>query len=152
MVRVRAHRLDDRQLVLERERLLSQEATFLARQPAVDREVRHLLLGRAPVVQYVGQGPYQQAQAGSPKQASAGTSPPASAQGAGDSHSVVLMSVGASKIKVIKALRSVTGMSLAATKKLVDSAPKVIKQSVSMAEAMRVRNALTASGAKVEIT
>lgn len=140
------------QFVGVRERLLSQEATFLARQPAVDREVRHLLLGRAPVVQYVGQGPYQQAQAGSPKQASAGSSPPASAKGAADSHSVVLMGVGASKIKVIKALRSVTGLSLAATKKLVDSAPKVIKQSVSLAEAMRVRNALMASGAKVEIT
>ena len=131
-----------------RDQLDARRAGFVERQPTVDREVRQLLLGQAPVVKHVAQGPYRP-----PTQQTPPPSQPAvTVADAGSGHSVVLMVAGHSKIQVIKALRSVTGLGLAEAKKLVDGAPKVISQSVSMAEAIRIRDALVAQGAMVQVT
>lgn len=63
----------------------------------------------------------------------------------------VLSSVGANKIPVIKAVRELTGLGLAEAKALVDSAPKPIKEKVSKEEAEKIKAALEAEGAKVDI-
>jgi large subunit ribosomal protein L7/L12 len=48
---------------------------------------------------------------------------------------VVLASIGANKIQVIKAVREATGLGLKEAKELVDSAPSIIKEAVPKAEA-----------------
>ena len=48
---------------------------------------------------------------------------------------VELTEVGGAKVKVIKAVREVTGLGLKEAKELVDGAPKVIKEGASKAEA-----------------
>ena len=44
---------------------------------------------------------------------------------------IELTEVGAEKIKVIKAVREITGLGLAEAKAMVDGAPKVIKEAAS---------------------
>ena len=48
---------------------------------------------------------------------------------------VVLKEVGAEKIKVIKAVREITGLGLAEAKAIVDGAPKTLKEAVPKEEA-----------------
>ena len=50
-----------------------------------------------------------------------------------DEFDVELVSAGASKVKVIKAVREITGLGLKEAKELVDNAPKVVKEAVSKA-------------------
>lgn len=57
----------------------------------------------------------------------------------------------ASKIKVIKAVRELTGLGLKEAKELVDNAPKPIKENVSKDEADSIKAKLEEAGAKVEI-
>ena len=64
---------------------------------------------------------------------------------------VVLASAGAEKIKVIKAVREITGLGLAEAKALVDGAPKTLKEAVSKDEAEEIKNKLTEVGATVEV-
>ena len=64
---------------------------------------------------------------------------------------VVLANAGAEKIKVIKAVREITGLGLAEAKALVDGAPKTIKEAVSKDEAEEIKNKLTEVGATVEL-
>ncbi|MCC8066892.1 MAG: 50S ribosomal protein L7/L12 [Clostridiales bacterium] len=64
---------------------------------------------------------------------------------------VELTEVGASKVKVIKVVREATGLGLKEAKDVVDSAPKVIKEAVSKAEAEELKTKLEAEGAKVTI-
>ena len=64
---------------------------------------------------------------------------------------VVLASAGAEKIKVIKAVREITGLGLAEAKALVDGAPKTLKEAVSKDEAEEIKNKLTEVGATVEL-
>lgn len=64
---------------------------------------------------------------------------------------VVLASVGAEKIKVIKAVREITGLGLAEAKAIVDGAPKTIKESASKEEAEEIKAKLTEVGATVEL-
>jgi len=64
---------------------------------------------------------------------------------------VVLEDAGASKIKVIKAVREITGLGLKDAKDLVDSAPKPIKEGVAAEEAEEMKEALEEAGAKVEL-
>ena len=52
-----------------------------------------------------------------------------------DEFDVELVSAGASKVKVIKVVREITGLGLKEAKELVDGAPKVVKEGVSKAEA-----------------
>ena len=64
---------------------------------------------------------------------------------------VILAEVGAEKIKVIKAVREVTGLGLKEAKELVEGAPKAIKEGVSKDEAEELKAKLTAAGAEVEV-
>ena len=65
---------------------------------------------------------------------------------------VVLASFdAAAKIKVIKAVREITGLGLAEAKALVESAPKAIKEGVSKDDAEELKKKLEDVGAKVEL-
>lgn len=64
---------------------------------------------------------------------------------------VVLADVGAEKIKVIKAVREVTGLGLADAKALVDGAPKTVKEAVAKEEAEEIKKKIEEAGAKVEL-
>jgi len=64
---------------------------------------------------------------------------------------VVLKAVGNEKIKVIKAVREITGLGLKEAKELVDNAPKPVKENVSKEEAEEIKAKLTEVGAEVEI-
>ncbi len=64
---------------------------------------------------------------------------------------VILASAGAEKIKVIKAVREITGLGLKEAKELVDGAPKPVKEGVSKDEAEAMKAKLTEVGATVEV-
>ena len=64
---------------------------------------------------------------------------------------VVLTSVGASKINVIKEVRSITGLGLKEAKDLVEAAPKSVKEGASKDEAEEIKGKLEAAGATVEL-
>ena len=64
---------------------------------------------------------------------------------------VVLASAGASKVKVIKVVREITGLGLKEAKAVVDEAPKTLKEAVSKEEAEGIKAKLEAEGAVVEI-
>lgn len=64
---------------------------------------------------------------------------------------VVLAEVGAEKIKVIKAVREITGLGLGDAKALVDGAPKTLKEAVAKDEAEEMKKKLEEVGAKVEL-
>ena len=62
---------------------------------------------------------------------------------------VVLESAGAEKIKVIKAVRELTGLGLKEAKEVVDGAPSTIKEGVDKAEAEAIKKSLEEVGAVV---
>ncbi len=64
---------------------------------------------------------------------------------------VVLKEAGAEKIKVIKAVREITGLGLAEAKAIVDGAPKTLKEAVAKEEAEEIKAKLTEVGATVEL-
>lgn len=64
---------------------------------------------------------------------------------------VVLTDAGASKIKVVKAVREITGLGLKDAKELTDSAPKPVKEGVSKDEAEELKAKLEEAGASVEL-
>ncbi|NDA09052.1 MAG: 50S ribosomal protein L7/L12 [Alphaproteobacteria bacterium] len=64
---------------------------------------------------------------------------------------VVLASAGASKINVIKEVRSITGLGLKEAKDLVEGAPKAVKEGVSKDEAEQIKAKLEEAGATVEV-
>lgn len=64
---------------------------------------------------------------------------------------VVLASFGDKKLDVIKAVREITGLGLKEAKELVEGAPKTVKEAVAKDEAEKIKEALTAVGATVEI-
>ncbi|HJA80274.1 MAG TPA: 50S ribosomal protein L7/L12 [Candidatus Mediterraneibacter intestinipullorum] len=68
-----------------------------------------------------------------------------------DEFDVELVSAGASKVKVIKVVREITGLGLKEAKELVDNAPKVLKEGVSKAEAEEIKTKLEAEGAEVNM-
>jgi large subunit ribosomal protein L7/L12 len=55
------------------------------------------------------------------------------------------------KIAVIKVVREVTGLGLKEAKDLVDTAPKVLKETAPKAEAEDIKKKLEAAGAKVTL-
>ena len=57
----------------------------------------------------------------------------------------------AAKIKVIKAVREITGLGLAEAKAAVVGTPKTLKEAVSKDEAEELKKKLEEAGAKVEI-
>ena len=76
---------------------------------------------------------------------------PAEAAEEKDEFDVELQGVGDSKVKVIKIVREVTGLGLKEAKDLVDSAPKVVKEAVSKAEAEELKAKLEEVGATVTL-
>ncbi len=68
-----------------------------------------------------------------------------------DEFNVELTSAGASKVKVIKVVREITGLGLKEAKEVVDGAPKVLKEGVTKAEAEEIKTKLEAEGAEVNL-
>lgn len=64
---------------------------------------------------------------------------------------VFLNTIGDSKIPVIKAVRSITGLGLKEAKELVESAPVLLKESVSKDDAEGFKKTLEIVGASIEI-
>ncbi len=64
---------------------------------------------------------------------------------------VVLTSAGQEKIKVVKAVKDLTGLGLKEAKAIVDEAPKAIKEGVSKDEAEEIKAKLEEVGAVVEV-
>ena len=64
---------------------------------------------------------------------------------------VILEGAGATKIKVIKVVRELTGLGLKEAKAVVDEAPSKIKEAVSKEEAEQIKEKLEAEGATVSI-
>ena len=65
---------------------------------------------------------------------------------------VILKAAGASKINVIKEVRSITGLGLKEAKELVEAGGKAVKEGVDKAEAEEIKGKLEAAGAEVELT
>ena len=64
---------------------------------------------------------------------------------------VVLKEVGSEKIKVIKAVREITGLGLKEAKEIVDGAPSNLKEGCEKAEAEAYKAQLEEVGAVVEL-
>ena len=64
---------------------------------------------------------------------------------------VVLKEAGGEKIKVIKAVRELTGLGLKEAKEIVDGAPSNIKEGIDKAEADAIKGQLEEVGAVVEL-
>jgi large subunit ribosomal protein L7/L12 len=64
---------------------------------------------------------------------------------------VELSNSGDKKVQVIKVVREVTNLGLAEAKKLVEEAPKTVKDGVSKAEAEDIKKKLEEAGAKVTL-
>ena len=64
---------------------------------------------------------------------------------------VILKEVGATKLKVVKTVKELTGLGLKEAKDIVDSAPKAVKEGVSKDEAEGIQKALEEAGAVVEL-
>lgn len=67
-------------------------------------------------------------------------------------YKVELTAGGSEKIKVIKALRSVTTLGLTDAKKAVEEAPTVIAEAASKEDAQKMKEAIEAAGAKVTLS
>ena len=64
---------------------------------------------------------------------------------------VTLKDLGANKVGVIKAIRTITSLGLKEAKDLVDGAPSVVKEAVSKDEAASIKKQLEEAGATAEI-
>lgn len=64
---------------------------------------------------------------------------------------VILKEVGPTKVKVIKAVREITGLGLVDAKGLVDKVPSEIKKDVPAEEGAKLKETLEAAGAVVEL-
>jgi len=67
------------------------------------------------------------------------------------SFDVILASIGDQKIKVIKAVRSLTNLGLKEAKDLVEGAPKAVKEGVTKDEAEEAKKTLEEAGATAEV-
>ena len=92
-----------------------------------------------------------------PAAAAVAVAGPAAAAGAGDaaaeksSFDVNLKDAGASKLQVIKAVKTALGLGLKEAKELVDGAPSVIQEDVDKAAAEALKKTLEEAGATVEL-
>ncbi|OJJ21406.1 50S ribosomal protein L7/L12 [marine bacterium AO1-C] len=64
---------------------------------------------------------------------------------------VILKSAGGAKLKVVKAVKELTGLGLKDAKAMVDEAPKPLKEGVAKDEAEALKTQLEELGAEVEI-
>ena len=83
--------------------------------------------------------------------AAVGVAAPAAAVEEKTEFDVILAEAGAEKIKVIKAVREITGLGLAEAKALVDGAPKTLKEAASKEDAEAIKAKLEEVGAKVAL-
>jgi large subunit ribosomal protein L7/L12 len=81
----------------------------------------------------------------------AGGAPAAQAEEKSE-YKVILKESGAEKIKVIKALRTVTTLALGAAKEAVDNVPFVIAEAASKEDAQKIKKTLEEAGAKIELS
>jgi len=81
----------------------------------------------------------------------AGAAGPAASSEEQTEFTVTMTSFGAEKVKVIKEVRTITGLGLAEAKALVEAVPAKIKEGVNKDEANELKEKLTAAGAEVEI-
>lgn len=92
-----------------------------------------------------------------PAAAAVAVAGPAAAAGAGEaaaeksSFDVNLKDAGASKLQVIKAVKTALGLGLKEAKELVDGAPSVIQKDVDKAAAEALKKTLEEAGATVEL-
>ena len=64
---------------------------------------------------------------------------------------VVLAEIGAEKIKVIKAVREITGLGLAEAKAAVEGVPHTLKEGLSKDDAEAMKKQVEEAGGKVEL-
>lgn len=64
---------------------------------------------------------------------------------------VVLTGMGANKVAVIKAVRTITGLGLKEAKDAVEGAPTTVKEGASKTEAEEIKKQLEEAGASVEL-
>ncbi|MGB0391413.1 MAG: 50S ribosomal protein L7/L12 [Salibacteraceae bacterium] len=64
---------------------------------------------------------------------------------------VILKAAGGQKLKVVKAVKELTGLGLKEAKEIVDGAPKAIKEGVAKDEAEALKTQLEEAGAEVEL-
>lgn len=64
---------------------------------------------------------------------------------------VILVDAGANKINVIKEVRGLTGLGLAEAKALVEAGGKAVKEGATKEDAEKIKKALEAAGAKVQV-
>lgn len=83
--------------------------------------------------------------------AAAGAAAPAAEVEEKTEFTVILKDAGAEKIKVIKEVRTITGLGLKEAKDLVEGVPKEVVKDVPKDEAEKVKKQLTDAGATVEI-
>ena len=83
--------------------------------------------------------------------AAGGAAGPAAAAEEQTEFTVTMTSFGAEKVKVIKEVRTITGLGLAEAKALVESVPAKIKEGVNKDEANELKEKLTAAGAEIEL-
>ena len=79
---------------------------------------------------------------------------PAAAGGAAEEKTefdVILTDAGAQKIKVIKAIKEITGLGLKEAKAFVESTPKTVKEGLSKEQAEELVTKLSAAGAGAEL-
>ena len=89
--------------------------------------------------------------AAAPVAVAAAAAPAAAAAEEKTEFDVILKDAGATKIKVIKAVRELTGLGLKDAKGLVDGAPKEVKTGVAKADAEAMKAKLEEAGATVEL-
>lgn len=89
--------------------------------------------------------------AAAPVAVAAAAAPAAEAAAEKTEFDVVLASFGDEKIKVIKAVREITGLGLAEAKGVVEGAPKTLKEGASKEDAEALKAQLEEAGAKVEL-
>ncbi len=68
-----------------------------------------------------------------------------------DEFDVVFTGFGDNKVAAIKAVRAITGLGLKEAKAAVESAPTVVKEAASKAEAEEIQKQLEEAGATVEL-
>lgn len=83
--------------------------------------------------------------------AAGGAAPAAAAAEEKTEFDVILKEAGPEKIKVIKAVREITGLGLKEAKELVDGAPKPVKEGVAKEEAEAIKAKLDEVKAVAEI-
>lgn len=89
--------------------------------------------------------------AAAPVAAAAAIAAPAAAAEEKNEYKVTLLDAGANKINVIKALRSVTSLSLGDAKNGAENVPFVISEAASKDDAQKIKKTLEEAGGKIEL-